>query len=253
MSAELSALIDGIQDEAASIASSGRTHAPAIAEALSERVIPPEGQPATDFLALQLSLVRMVEDGLVQIDSHDESLVDELDEDREQLTERNAATEELTTTLTAVQSACDGVYGIEASRKLFGNVETLPTRPKQLRKLGRRVHRRLDDPEYLLPEPQLTGWKLDDRQALVDDLGASVGRLDLALKALADERKASKEQRVVKGGAVEDYRRTMRYAAGCLASLYGLAGFEELAERIRPKRRRKRRSADGSGDEGGGV
>ncbi len=251
MSAELSILITDLQKEAASITGSGRTNAPAVAEVLVERVVPPDGQPPTDFLALQLTLVHMVEDGLTQIDTHDESLVDELDEDREKLDERNAATEELTVSLTAVQSAYDGVYGAKARLKLFSNVETLPTDPRKLIKIGKRIHRRLDDSEYPLPEPQLKGWELGDRQAVVDGLGASVERLDTALKELNEERKASQGSRFVKAGAVEDYRRTLRYAAGCLASLYGLAGMEDLADRIRPKRRRRRRgtaSDDAGGD-----
>ncbi len=252
MSAELSAMMIGLEKEAVSIASTGRTHAQTVADRLAGRVTPPEGQPAIDFLAFQLSLVQMVEDGLEQIHRHDESLVDELDEDREKLAERNDTTEELTTTLDAVQSACDGVYGTEASRRLFGNVEILPTDPRKLRKLGKRVHRRLDDPEYPLPQPQLKGWKLDDRQALADEVGASVDRLDLALKDLSDERKASQGTRVFKAGVVEDFRRTNRYVAGSLSSLYGLAGMEDLAAGIRPKRRRRRRGEGGDGEEGAG-
>ncbi len=249
MSAELSIAITSLKKEAASIAGSGRTNAPPVAEKLTGRIVPPEGQPATDFLALQLGLVHMVETGLEQIETYDESLVAELDEDREKLTERNAATEELTDVLTDVQNATDAVYGADVSLRLFGHVETLPTDPVALTKLGKRVHRRLNDPEYPLPEPKLKGWALSDRQTAIGELGASVERLDLAQKALIAERKASQGSRFFKEGVVEEFRRTLRYAAGCLASLYGLAGMEDLAARIRPKRRQRRRSA--GGDDGG--
>ncbi len=248
MSAELSILVTRLKKEAASVAGSGRTHAPAVAEVLHRRFKPAEGQPETDFLALQLALVRMVDDGLQEIDSHDESLVLDLDEDREQLAERVSAFEEATDVLGAVQSACDGVYGVKASRKLFGNVETLPRDPVQVVKLGRRVQRRLADPEYPLPAPRLKGWPPAERRTLAAELGDAIDRLDRALDSLTSERKSSENTRFFKAGAVDGFRRTLRYAAGCLGSLYGLAGFDDLADKIRPRRRR--RAAEDPGEAG---
>lgn len=248
MSAELSAIITQLKKEAVSVAASGRANARHVADELHQRFVSFGQQP--DFMALQLGLVHVVEHGLEQLEAHDESLVDDLDEDREKLEERNDATDDLTDKLTSVQSACDGVYGVKASLKLFSRTETLPRDPVVLLKLGKRVHRRLADPDYAFPEPKLKGWKLDERETLTTDLGGSVDRLDLALAALTDERKSSDSSRFVKTGSVDEFRRTVRYVAGCLAALYGLAGFDELAAKIRPKRRR-RRATGGDGDEAG--
>lgn len=250
MPAELSITFTHLEKEAASLIGSGRTFAQQVSDVLSQRAVAEEGQPAPDFLGLQLSLVRMVETELEQIGTYDESLVEELDQDRDQLVERNSATAELTSQLSDVQSACTGVYGLEACRKLFGGVETLPRDPRRLTKLGRRVHRRLEDQEgFVLPAPRLEGWALSERQGLATNLGTAVTRLADALGALEDERKGSIGSRFVKDGAVDQFRRTLRHAGDCLAALYGLAGFEDLARRIRPTRRRRRRSAGGDGDE----
>ncbi len=249
MPAELSIAFTHLEKEAVSLIGSGRTYAQQVADELQGLVAVTEGQPVPDFLALQLSLVQTVETGLQEIETFDESLVEELDGDRDQLAERNAATAELTDQLSRVQNACEGVYGKPASLKLFGYVETLPRNPRRLAKLGRRVHRRLGGEGFILPEPLLKGWALSERQDLATDLGQAVTRLDAALKALEDERKASAGSRSVKDGAVEDFRRTLRYAGDCLAALYSLAGFDDLAARIRPKRRRRRRAADDDGGE----
>ncbi len=246
MSEELSITLTRLRKKAVSIAGSGRVNAQPVADVLSQRVVPEEGQPGPDFLAMQLGLVQMVETELARTEGLDESLVVELDDDREQLAERNDATDEVTDLLLSVQSACDGVYGAKTSRKLFGNVELLPRDPVVLAKLGRRVHRRLADPDYALPEAKLKGWALAGREAVATDLGDAVDRLDLALAALNDERKVSQGKRIVKTGALEDFRRTLRHAADCLASLYGLAGLDDLAAKIRPPRRRRRRTAGGS-------
>ncbi len=251
MSAELSIALTRLRKEAVSVAGSGRTNAPAVSESLGRLFEPGLGQPNPDYMALQLSLVQMVENELVQTEKYDESLVDELDQDRSQLAERIAATDEVTDKLTAVQSACDGVYGAEASLNLFSQFETLPRDPVRLAKLARRVRRRLADPEYPLPKPRLKSWPMAERVNVATELGVSVDRLDRALDVLTGERKASDNRRFVKSEAVDRFRRTLRYSAGCLASLYGLAGFDELAAKILPKRRRRRRATGGSGDEAG--
>ncbi len=248
MPAELSIGFTHLEKEAVSLIGSGRTYAQQVADELDLIVATPDGQPKPDFLAVQLGLVQTVEDGLHQIDTYDESLVEELDGDRGQLAERNAATVELDDQLSRIQNAYEGVYGKAELLELFGHVETLPRDPRRLAKLGRRVHRRLGAEDFTPPEPKLKGWVLSEREELVTDLGKAVTRLAAALETLNDERKASIGTRSVKTGAVDGFRRTLRHAGDCLASLYSLAGFDELAARIRPKRRRRRRAA---GDDGG--
>lgn len=246
MSAELSILLARLFKEAASVAGSGRTNAPQVAEVLERRSAPVSGESQPDYLSFQLGLVDLLEAELANTQGLDESLVDELDDDREQLAERNAAAVELTGKLNAVQAASRGLFGQSDSRKLFSYVETLPQDPVQLGILGQRVRRRLEDPAYPLPAGQLEGVEITSRQSLADDLGTSVDRFNRALETLGGERKTSDNRRFVKREAFDRFRLTVRHVAGCLAGLYGLAGFDELAAKIRPKRRRRR----GSGPEG---
>ncbi|MCP3958422.1 MAG: hypothetical protein GY719_11265 [bacterium] len=248
MPAELSIILNRLKKEAASVAGSGRSNSPLVTETLSQRVVTPEGQSPPDFMALQLGLVWLVETELAQVETYDEALVEDLDEDRKHLLERIAEADEVYDVLSAIQDASQGVYGKEARLELFGQVDTLPRDPRLMVTVGKRVRRRLDDPEYSFPAPRLRGWALSERQELATDLGGKVNRLDGTVAALEDERKDSDNSRFIKVGAVENFRRTIRFTAGCLASLYGLAGLDDLAAKIRPKRRR-RRNAGGNGDE----
>ena len=76
-------------------------------------------------------------------------------------------------------------------------------------------------------------------------------RFGKTLSTLSLERKDADATLHDKTAGIEGYRRTVRFAAGCFASLYGLAGFDDLAAKIRPKRRASRRP-NGSGPNGRG-
>lgn len=133
----------------------------------------------------------------------------------------------------------------------------LPTVPRRLYRVGLRVHGRLSDPDYPVPEPRLPGPAVD-RQALADDLDVPLSLLGEALARLGRERTGSDSSLFDKNRIFERCRRTIRFAAGSLAGLYGLAGLDDLAVKIRPKRRARRRSGGpdsdgpGSGDQGDG-
>ncbi len=244
MSAELSRMITGLQKVGASVVQSGKIHYRKVAGVLDDRVEPvlAEGQPKPDFEALQLGLVSLLESELGKVLAYDETHVAELDDDREQLKERREAYPELLDILTGIQKACEGVYSEASSVKLFGNVRLLPQDPVELHRVGMRVHSRLEDPTYEIPgEPRLPGWQLSDRIQLASGLKRPVDRLGRALEELGAERKSSDGTLLEKRLAIEGFGRTIRFGSACLASLYSLAGFDELAAKVRPKRRAPRR------------
>ncbi len=244
MSAELSAIITGFLKVGASVVQSGKSHYHKVAGKLGARVEPvlQEGQPMPDFEALQLGLVSLVESEIDKVVALDEAHVAELDENREQLQERRQAFPQLFDHLTGIQMSCEGIYGEAASLKLFGGVRLLPEDPVELHRVGKRVQSRLADPAYeITGQPRLPAWQPDDRIQLAEGLKVAVDRLEQALEELEAERKSSDDSLLEKQRAIEASGRTIRFGATCLASLYSLAGLDELAAKVRPKRRAPRR------------
>ncbi len=90
-------------------------------------------------------------------------------------------------------------------------------------------------------QSRLPAWRPEDRIQLADGLKVSVDRLEQALDELEAERKSSDDSLLEKQRAIEASDRTIRFGATCLSSLYSLAGFDELAAKVRPKRRAPRR------------
>lgn len=251
MPAQLSTMITRLEKEAGSASDSGRANAVNVADLLNPRLAPlvPDGEPVPDLIGFQLVLSQLIEHEREQLLEIDATHVAELTGDRGARLDRDAAFDELFDQLSAIQDAWNGVY-VDGGPTLFGGVEVLPRDPVVLHRLGARVHGRLTVADFVEPEPRLAGQSLN-RESLAAELGARVDRLGTALAGLGSNVKESDKTLRAKQEALDGLRRTVRFAAGCLAGLYGLAGLDDLAEKLLPKRRASRRAntgADGSPD-----
>ncbi len=249
MSFELSSIITGLQKEGHSVARSGKTNAQRVAGTLQPRL---GGEPPLDLLSLQLRLVDLVEGDLDRLLQTDASYVRGVVGSRLQIQERDAVFGEAFGVLSNVRSAVEGVYGDAVRVKLFGDVSALPADPEELHRLGLRIQGELRGEHLVLPQVQLPGFQPLDRVQLADGLALPLGRLGQVLSTLGLERKDTDVNLHDKSEGVEEYRRTVRFVAGCLASLYGLAGLDDLAAKIRPRRRAPRRP-NGSGPDATGT
>ncbi len=249
MGLEMSNVITRLQKEGTSVIHSGRRFAQRASDALGERF---GGSPPVDFLGLQLGLVDLVETELAQLFATDATYVRGVVDNRLQIQERDAAFAEASGVLSDVRSAVEGVYGEPVRVKLFGDVSALPADPRKLHNLGVRVQGELRGEHVVLPEVGLPGFQPLDRVQLADGLAQPLDRLGQMLSTLGLERKDTVVYLRDKNEGVEETRRTVRFVAGCLASLYSLAGFDELAERVRPRRRSPRRP-EGGGPDGSGT
>ncbi len=248
MSFELSSIITHLQKEGTSVAHSGKTNAQLVTTTLQQRF----GDSAPDFLGLQLGLVELVENDLGRLLTTDATHVHGVVGNRLQIQERDAAFAATFEVLSAVRSAVEGVYG-EASRvELFGDVSALPSDPLELHRLGARVQEQLRGEQFVLPAVRLPGFPPLVREELADGLKQPLDRLGQVLATLSLERKDADVTLLEKTEGIEEFRRTVRFAAGCFASLYGLAGLDDLAAKIRPKRRTPRRP-NGSGPDTGNA
>ncbi len=249
MPTELSHIITGLQKIAISVIDSGKTNAQRVAVALGVRF---GGDSPPDFLGVQLALVQVVEDDLSRVLSLDASHVSEVVGNHLKLVERDESYRDVFGVLSDVRSSVEGVYGIAVRHDLFGGVTALPSDPVVLHRLGLRVHDRVLDDDFVLPAVKLPGWQPLDRQQLAAGLEPPLSRLGSVLADLSLDRKGADGTLLDKNLGVDELRRTLRFSAGCLASLYGLAGFDDLAAKIRPRRRSPRRPEDTGTDAAGG-
>ncbi len=243
MSIELSHTITGLQKTAISVIDSGRSNAQRVAAKLGERI---QGEPVPDLLGMQLSLAQLVEDDMNRLLRVDASHVSGVVSNRLKIEERDKAYAEAFGALSDVRSSVEGVYGTAARIDLFGGVTALPSDPLVMHRLGLRVHDQLLSEDFVLPQVKLAGWQPLDRQQLAAGLEQPLGRLGSILATLSLDRKGADGTLLDKTIGVEGFRRTVRFAGDCLASLYGLAGFDDLAAKVRPSRRARRRP---NGDE----
>ncbi len=249
MSFELSSTITSLQKEGISIADSGKTNARRVADRLGDRF--GDSQPL-DFFSLQLGLAELVENDLAKLLTTDADHVRGVVGNRLQIQEREAAFAGAFEVLSSVRSAIEGVHGEATRVELFGSVSALPQDPLELHRLGVRIRDQLLNEAFVLPPVRLPGFEPLQRDQLASGLKPPLDRLGQVLASLSLERKDADVTLRDKTEGIEAFRRTVRFAAGCLASLYGLAGFDDLAAKIRPKRRAPRRPNGGGPDSDGG-
>ncbi|MCP3960701.1 MAG: hypothetical protein GY719_22890 [bacterium] len=178
------------------------------------------------------------------------SHVNEVVAKRLQLQVRNGSVTEVFGILSGIRDVVTGAYGETTRVELFGSVSALPQAPLGLHRLGVRVHGQMLDAGFRLPKVLLVGFPPLEREKVAAGLKKPLDRLGTAVASLSLESKDADVTLLDKNAGVEEFRRTLRFAAGTLAGLYGLAGFDDLAARIRPKRRASRRG--GGGPDGGG-
>lgn len=249
MSAELSQTIIRIQKDGVSVADSGKSNAPQVAAAFQGRWGKLWGSsPPPDFEGLQLGLVRIVEHELGELVKIDDTYVHELTGDRKKRQARERAAGEVVAKLSGIRRSVEGVYGKDASLDLFDDVTQMPSDPRMLYRVGKRVRDHLRNPDFVFSGEKLEGWDDPDREQLAAGLDRPLNRLGMALAGVSLERKESDKSLAEKTRTAERTRRTIRHAGGCLRSLYLLAGFDDLADKVLPKRRAPRSSGPGDGD-----
>ena len=256
MSAELSQTLIQLQKDGVSVADSGRSNAPMVAEAIHGRwgklweasLAETAESPPPDFLALQLGLAEIVKHDVGELFKIDDVYVHELTGDRRKREAREEASRTVVTKLLGIRSSVEGVYGKKASLDLFDGVTQMPADPRAIHLVGTRVRDQLRDPGFVFSGEKLEGWDDPDREKLAAALDRPLNRLGAALAGVSLERKESDKSLAEKTRTAESTRRTIRHAGGCLRFLYLLAGFDDLADKVLPRRRAPRRSGSADGD-----
>ncbi len=131
------------------------------------------------------------------------------------------------------------LYGSAHVRFRFGLAERTPRGTADLADEARRLAVRLDDPDLALPEPLLD--LTPDPEGWVRSLKSPMVRLDRLVGELERRRIGASDGVLEQQRAMAACDETYLLVARTAEALFRLGGEKELARRLRPKARRKRK------------
>ena len=171
----------------------------------------------------------------------DETHDAELRDDATPRAARDSMARQLYNQLLQVRDTVSGIYG-EAPLRQLGLSGVTPIEPVTLVRLATQVADELG--RMRLPAPRMVGVSLDTA-AIVQQLTAISGQLDAHLADVAREARQAQTTLTNKNRAIAGYDTTYAAVIQIMSGLLLLAGEPELAERIRPTRRRAQQGEGG--------
>ena len=208
-------------------------------------LLPGETMPdMTFFVALA---ARLLTHAHAQLDEADRAHEAELSDDPAARAERDAAAAEVRETVTSLRSAVISAGGSAAARAL-SIPSRLPSDVSNLERYAAGLHSALLDPTRVVVNTSRAGIVLD-RRAMAATLEPELTRLQAALKNVAKEAAELGVTQTAKDKAIEANDRTFTGVANVIEGLLTLANREDLADRVRPSRRRPGTIED-EGEEG---
>ena len=208
-------------------------------------LLPGETMPdMTFFVALA---ARLLTHAHARLDEADRAHEAELSDDPAARAERDAAAAEVRETVTSLRSAVISAGGSAAARAL-SIPSRLPSDVSNLERYAAGLHSALLDPTRVVVNTSRAGIVLD-RRAMAATLEPELTRLQAALKNVAKEAAELGVTQTAKDKAIEANDRTFTGVANVIEGLLTLANREDLADRVRPSRRRPGTIED-EGEEG---
>ena len=241
-----SKLVVDRQKSAAQVAAAGETHAGTIGAALPTALSPvlQEGEAVPNVTFLVVLLMRYLLFKLNLMVTADETRDSELRHDAKPRAARDTVARQLYDQILQVRDTVTGIYGEAIAREL-GLVGETPSEPVALMRLANQVAEELG--QMHLPTPRMLGVTLDVA-AIVQSLTAITSQLDTHLADLAREARQAQTTLTNKNRAIAGYDTTYTAIIQILSGLLLLAGEPELAERIRPTRRRAQQAEEGENE-----
>jgi hypothetical protein len=232
------------------VVQAGATHAEAAARAIAERLKKHTraGAEKLDVAALihqfGLRLTANVEAMVAADEAHEV----ELGDDAQYRDARDAAHATLYKLVIDVRDQVKSVLGDPGLEKL-GMKSPATDSPDRLAVYARSVVRKLADAKIELPAPKRKTATVD-RGAMRDELEAALAPLEEALKDVSREVKEAEATRVARQKAIAEYDDAFAETANLYDALFRAAGMDEIADRVRPSKRRPGRTAtdEGEGD-----
>jgi hypothetical protein len=237
--------VSDLKKGAAAVTAAAETHAERIAQALQEQLHGHLGAGETmPDLALVVRLLgRHLDGARAQMETADEAHEAELRDDQEPRDLRDKMAVEVYERLIGLRDSTVAMYGVGVAREL-GLVGETPTDPVVLLRQGTQVANALS--KIKLPPSRLPGTSLDPA-ALRTALMATLGALEGHLNDVARETREAQATLTAKHRAINNYTRNFSGTADALSGLLLIAGEPELAERVRPSRRRPGQTEEDTG------
>lgn len=216
------------------VIAAARTHAQQVGIALQEKLgeFTVEGEPAPNFVALQLMLARYLEDRLTRLVAADEIHLVELDDDQPPRLRRDEAAAELYTALVRIREVINAAFGSDLGTKLLGIDGATSNDPLILHRQSSRALARLRQPPMELPAVQLGGFNLD-LQGLADELQPTNDELAAALREVRNEQRETESTLKVKNEALQEFDAAVGGVGRVLIGCDEIAGFPSFAAKIR--------------------
>jgi hypothetical protein len=247
-----SKLVADRQKSATAVAAAADTYGERIGQALTSLFTPylrPDEQ-LPDF-TLVVELIGRAQRGSADVMmSADETHELELSDDDAPRQARDQARDALAAEIISLRDLTRALYGPGIVRALGLEGDT-PDDPVQLMRLGRQVVEALG--KIPLPPPRLAGATIDVAQ-ITSRLAGLARDLERHLDEVAREVREAQVTQTQKNRSISDYDAFFAGAAMVVAGFLRLAGERELADRVRPSRRRPGQTAgDAENDQGGAT
>lgn len=194
------------------------------------------GEAVPDTALLLRLLARFLASKSTALEDADRAHEAEISDDAAPRAERDSAEVELRETTVEFRDAIGAKYG-EVGLRTLGVYEAAPSHALPLTHYVRDFHAALIDDRRALTGSVRRGVHID-RAAMAAELLPLLERLEGALRVVAQEAAELHITKTAKDRAFEENDRTFTAVANATQGLLMLAGRKDLAERVRPSRRR---------------
>ena len=212
--------------------------------ALAERYSPllQEGETLPDYKLVMRLIQRDLAGSRERLVVADVANLDELADDEVPRERRNELAKILGKLITRWRGVFDRAYKPGRRRKLAGIEDETAPDPEGVLRQGKRIIARCQaSVESGFEPPDLKGARLVP-QEIVDDFQPHCEELETLVDLLNLEERERQATQLVKNEAIASHKVTFTPSAGTLQGLYTLAGFRELAAKVKPSTRRPGRT-----------
>jgi hypothetical protein len=164
---------------------------------------------------------------------------------------RNEALAEVNSKVVVLRQAFGGIYSEEKLAEM-GFARRTPQQSGELLEQATHLAARLSEPTFDLSGARVDGFQGDLPQA-VGDLGPAAEKLGTSIDNLTREERRTEAAMLAKDDAFNEYNRTFLHVARTVESLFRLAGYDEVARRVRPSSRRPGETVEPFEEPGGGA
>lgn len=241
-----SRLIDRYRADSQAVATGAEEVAEEVGAALAERFRPflQDGESQVDWVLAQKLASRLLASRDQRLDGIDLQLELERTTNKKLRADRQKIATKVRSQLRAARHLIDESFGKDVAVGIFRQRRVSEIAPERLVRLARETVEALRSPE-LLPSLNLAGEDVGDPADLAGKLERRANELAEHLEVLIPKRKRETMRVGAKQEGWQEATKVRLQAQDMLVGFYRGAGFDHLATRLRPKRRRKAEEEEG--------